>query len=79
MKALYVGENNSMGFENGVEYQISSKIMTGSMKFIPKTNKLAPIGPVIWIFAISPENKKLKCPYASLEAFSKNWIITERI
>lgn len=78
MKALYVGKNG-IGLENGFEYEISSKIVNGKSKFYSLLAQWIRSRPVIWITIIGPEKKVIKCPYGSLEAFSKNWIITERL
>lgn len=65
MKAKFIG-NDSMGFKNGVIYNIRSDI-----KIVRKGGSV--FGENIPSICIYDTNSKAWCPYQSLESVMKNW------
>ena len=68
MKGKFIGKS-SMGFRNGVTYNIRSDI-----KMIRKDGNVS--GNDIMCICIYDMNSKAWCPYQSLESVMKNWEIT---
>ena len=68
MKGKFIGKS-SMGFRNGVTYNIQSDI-----KMIGKDGNVS--GNDIMCICIYDMNSKAWCPYQSLESVMKNWEIS---
>ena len=68
MKGKFIGKS-SMGFRNGVTYNIRSDI-----KMIGKGGNVS--GNDIMCICIYDMNSKAWCPYQSLESVMKNWEIS---
>ena len=67
MKGKFIGKS-SMGFQNGITYNIRSDI-----KVIRKSGSV--FGNDIMCICIYDMNSKAWCPYQSLESVMKNWVI----
>ena len=67
MRGKFIGKS-SMGFRNGVTYNIRSDI-----KMIGKGGNVS--GNDIMCICIYDMNSKAWCPYQSLESVMKNWVI----
>lgn len=68
MRGKFIGKS-SMGFRNGVTYNIRSDI-----KMIRKDGNVS--GNDIMCICIYDMNSKAWCPYQSLESLMKNWEIS---
>ena len=68
MRGKFIGKS-SMGFRNGVTYNIRSDI-----KMIGKDGNVS--GNDIMCICIYDMNSKAWCPYQSLESVMKNWEIS---
>lgn len=68
MRGKFIGKS-SMGFRNGVTYNIRSDI-----KMIRKDGNVS--GNDIMCICIYDMNSKAWCPYQSLESVMKNWEIS---
>ena len=68
MKGKFIGKS-SMGFQNGITYNIRSDI-----KMIRKVGSV--FGNDMMCICIYDMNSKAWCPYQSLESVMKNWEIS---
>ena len=68
MKGKFIGKS-SMGFRNGITYNIRSDI-----KMIKKGGSV--LGNDMMCICIYDMNSKAWCPYQSLESVMKNWEIS---
>lgn len=63
MRARFIGEDGSMGFRNGLAYELITHLGYYNAE------------QVIWVRAVN-NGHLVACPYSGLENFMENWFTT---